>query len=88
MIGPLGPQPVARHRRFPAPLAFPPLLRHAESFLAPHALHPLAIDAPALIEQMLMRLAVSPPRSLAGERTELRPERRVVLRDEWLAALS
>jgi hypothetical protein len=68
-------------------LAFTALLRHAKPFLAPQALHPLAVDAPALLEQMLMRLAVPPPWPLARERPQLGPERRVVLRDDRLPPL-
>ena len=41
---------------------FAAFARHTEPFLTPQPLDPLAIDRPAFIEQMLMRLAVSPPR--------------------------
>lgn len=50
-------------------------------------LHPLAIDAPPLLQQMLMGLAVPPPRSLPGERTQLRSDRRVIDSDRRLATL-
>lgn len=84
MIGPLRPQPIAWHRRVPAPQALSTLLRDPEAFLAPQPLHPLAVDAPALIEQVLMRLAVAPPWPPAREPAQLRPQRRVVLRHERL----
>ena len=87
VIWALGPQPVARHRRFPAALAFAALGRHPQPFLAPQPLGALAVDRPALLEQMLMRLAIPPARPLARERPQLRSQRRVVLGHQRLTPL-
>ena len=48
MIGVLGRQPVGRAGRGAEPLAFAPLGRHAQAFLAPQPLDGLAVHAPAL----------------------------------------
>jgi hypothetical protein len=87
MVRTLRTEPIARNRRDPAPLAFTPLLRDPQALLAPQPLGAFAVDRPALIEQMLMRLPVPPPRPLARERPQLRPQRRVVLHHLRLVAL-
>jgi hypothetical protein len=61
--------------------------RHAQALLAPHALHTLAIDLPALGDQVLVRAAVPPPLALRGERPQRRAQRLIVARHDRLAAL-
>jgi hypothetical protein len=65
MIRALGTEPVARHRGFPATPALTPLRRHPQPLLTPQPLGPLAIDLPALLDQMLMSLEITPARPLA-----------------------
>ena len=65
LVWPLGPQAVTRHRRLPAALAFTPLGRNPEPFLAPQSLSPLAVDRPALLK--LVSLTVPPARPLTRE---------------------
>jgi hypothetical protein len=87
VIGPLGPQPIARYGRLPDTLALATLLRNPKSLLAPQPLCALAVQPPAPIEQILVRPAVPPPRPLAGEPPQLRTQRRVLRRDERLVTL-
>jgi hypothetical protein len=87
LIGPLSSQPIARDCRFPASLAFATFGRHPQALFAPEPLGALAVHIPALIEQMLVRATVSPPRPPARERDELRPQRGVVLDDSGLVTL-
>ena len=79
VIGPLRPQPVPWHGGIPAPVAFASLRRHPQPLLPPQPLGPLAVDLPALLQQALMRLTVSPPRPLTRERPQLSSQRRVIL---------
>ena len=71
MIWALSSQPVTWHRGVPAALAFAPLGGHPQAFLAPQPLGALAVNRPALLEQMLMSLAIPPARPLARERSQL-----------------
>jgi hypothetical protein len=87
VIRALGTQPVTRHGRLADTLAFAALGRHPQALLAPQPLRPLAIHRPALIEQMLMRAAIPPPRPPAGEPPQLRSQRRILRRDERLRSL-
>ena len=59
-----GPSPTGRLRRRGT--------GHTQAFFAPHALHPLAIDFPALLAQVMVRAPVAPPRPLGGERAQRR----------------
>jgi len=81
------PQPVARNGGVAAPLAFAAFLRHAEPFFAPQALHPLAIDAPALIKKMPVRLTIPPPRPLTRERPQRLLQHLVIRSDGRLTSL-
>jgi len=59
LVGALGPQPLSFGITGPAALAR--LLRHAQPFLAPQALHALAVDYMAVLAQMAVRATVPPP---------------------------
>jgi hypothetical protein len=87
VIRPLGPEPITGHSRFPTSLAFAALGRHPEPFLTPQPLTALAVDIPALIEQVLMRAAIPPPRPTARKRDQLRSQRRVILGNSGLMTL-
>src|SRR3954447_25399000 len=51
MTGPLGAQPVGRHRGLAQPLALAPPGWDPQAFLAPDPLHPLAVDHPPVFAQ-------------------------------------
>ncbi len=78
VIGRLCAQPVGRHRRGPEALALAPALRHAQPLLTPQPLRTLAIQHPALLEQQLMRTPIPPPRPLARDLPQRRPQPGVV----------
>jgi len=87
VVGALGPQAIGWDRGVPEALALAAALRDPQALLPPDALHPLAVDLPALVEELGMSAAVSPPRSLARKPAKTCPECRVVLREDGLAAL-
>jgi hypothetical protein len=87
VIGPLGPEPVRRDRRFAQALAFAAPGRDPQAFLAPQPLHPLAVHAPALADQPRMRAPIAPPGPLHGDHAQRRPQRAVIGSDPRLAAL-
>jgi hypothetical protein len=66
VIGALRAQPVRGDRRLAEPLALSALLRDPQALLAPHALHSLAVDQPALPEQLRVGASITPPRALPG----------------------
>jgi hypothetical protein len=72
----------------PEPLALAAALGNPQTLLAPDALHSLAVDLPALAKELSMRTAVTPPRPLAGKLAKTCPQRRVILGDDRLTALS
>jgi hypothetical protein len=87
VVGPLGPQPISGHGRFPEPAAFAALGRDPEAFLAPQPLHPLAVDLVAELAEANMRAAVAPPRPLGRERPEQRAQRCVGVGGVGLVAM-
>jgi hypothetical protein len=51
LVGPLRGQPRGGHGRLAEPPTLPAPLRHAQALLAPEALRPLAVQAPALLPE-------------------------------------
>jgi len=74
MIGTLCAQPIAWHRGLPASLAFATFRRDPKALLSPEPLGAFAVDRPAVLEQALVSLAISPSRPLARERPQLRSQ--------------
>jgi hypothetical protein len=66
MVRVLGSQPVRWTRGGADPLAFAPLGRHAEAFLAPSPLHGLAVDRPALLQEPGVGRGDSPTSDMRG----------------------
>src|SRR5437764_2665866 len=64
LVGPFGPQPLGRDRRLSKASALAPPLRYPQSLLSPAPLHPLAVDLPAQLPQVMVRPPIPPPRSL------------------------
>jgi hypothetical protein len=87
MIGTLGAQPVAWHRGIPTSLAFAALGRHPQPLLPPQPLGALAVDRPALLEQILMGTTVTPPRPTTRERPKRHSQCRVILSQSQLMTL-
>jgi hypothetical protein len=71
-------QPIAWHRGLPASLAFATFRRDPKALLAPEPLGAFAVDRPAVLQQTLVSLAISPSRPLARERPQRRSQRRVI----------
>lgn len=88
MVRALGAQTTRRNRRVLEPLALAATLGNPQALLPPDALHSLAVDLPALAEDLSMSTAITPPRPLAGKLTQTCPQRRVILGDDGLTALS
>jgi hypothetical protein len=88
VVGVLGSQTARWNRRVPEPLALAAALGNPQTLLAPDALHSLAVDLPALAEEVGMSTAITPPRPLAGKLAKTYPQRRVILGEDGLAALS
>jgi hypothetical protein len=87
MIRVLGRQPVRRDGRAAKSLAFAPLGRHAEAFLAPQALDGLAVHGPALLAQHGVGAAIAPPGMDAAELPQLGAEGLVPLGLDRLVTL-
>ncbi len=87
MIRPYSAEPPGGHGRGAEPLALAPPLRDPQAFLAPQPLRPLAVHAPALVEQQLMGAAVPPPRPAARDPAQVGPQRLIVARARRLVAL-
>src|SRR3954451_23258272 len=71
---PLGAQPIGRNRGLAETLALAPPRRNPQALLAPQPLHALAVNHPALIDQLRVRAAVSPPGAPNGDITRGGPE--------------
>ncbi len=78
VIRTLGTQPVTWHGEIPAPLPFATLKRDPKTLLAPEPLSALAADQPAVLEQTLVSLAISPARPVARERPQRRPQCHII----------
>jgi hypothetical protein len=87
VIGVLGRQPIRRRGRGAQALAFAPLGRHPQAFLAPEPLDGLTVDHPALVQQLGMGTAVAPAGMGTAERTKLLAQRPITLRLGGLVAL-
>jgi hypothetical protein len=77
MIGVLGRQPIRWRRGGAQPLALAAPCRDAQAFLAPQPLDGLAVDPPALLQQLGVDAAVAPAGMDAAELAELGAERPV-----------
>ena len=87
LTGPLRLKPAFRRGRGAGPGTLPRAARDAQALLAPQPLHPLAVHAPALLEQMIVRAPVAPTRPLRGERAKQPAQRLIVARADRLTAL-
>ena len=81
VIRALGTQALGRHGRVAQALALAPADGHAQALLAPQPLHALAVDRPALLEQLARARAGSPSAGDPSRAAQTGTQRRVVLRD-------
>src|SRR3954451_4153994 len=84
---PLGAQPIGRNRGLAETLALAPPRRNPQALLAPQPLHALAVNHPALIDQLRVRAAVSPPGPPNGDLTQRGSQRPLVAGDDGFTAL-
>jgi hypothetical protein len=88
LVRALGPQPLRGNGRVAQTTPLTPALRYPQPLLAPQPLNPLAVHLPALRPQLVMRAAVSPPRTVLRELSQLRTQRRVIPGAHGLVTLS
>jgi hypothetical protein len=88
LVRALRPQPLRGNGPVAQTTPLTPALRYPQPLLAPQPLNPLAVYLPALRPQLVMRAAVSPPRTVLRELSQLRTQRRVIPGAHGLVTLS
>ena len=88
VIGPLGAQALGWDGRVAEALALAPPARHSQAFFAPEALHALAVQRPAVLEEQGVRAPVAPPGPLLGDLAQPGAQRSVVAGAQRLPTVS
>jgi hypothetical protein len=88
VIGPLGLQALSGDGRLAQAPALAPAGRDPEAFLAPQALHALAVDAVPELAETHVRAAIAPARPLGRELAQQRAQLRLLVGRAGLVALS